>query len=56
MIEPILTMYGTTRGLHTDRQTRVIEQVWWRCIKCDKYFKRREDAERHARREHSDTK
>ncbi len=56
MIEPVRTMYGTTRGLHEEKQTRVIEQTWWRCTECDKYFKRREEADRHDRREHSDAK
>lgn len=56
MIEPVRTMYGTVRGDHANRQTKVVEQIWWRCTECDRYFKRREDADRHDRREHSDAK
>jgi uncharacterized C2H2 Zn-finger protein len=56
VIEPIRTLFGRSYGDHTNRRTTVVEQTWWRCTECDKYFQRKEEAERHARREHSQSK
>jgi len=56
MIEPVRTMYGTVIGDHSNKRTKVVEQTWWRCTLCEKYFKRHEEADRHSRREHSESK
>lgn len=56
MIEPVRTFYGRTKGLHRERETVVVQQTWWRCTECNKYFQRKEEADRHARREHMDKK
>lgn len=54
MIEAVRTFFGRSYGDHTNRHTKVVEHTWWRCTECDKYFQRKEEADRHARREHGD--
>lgn len=38
MIEQIRTFFGRTKGLHTDKQTIVVEATAWRCTNCGAVF------------------
>jgi hypothetical protein len=52
MIETIRTFTGKVSGQHPEKKTSVYQGKSYRCTRCGLIFTDKEEAERHARREH----